>query len=72
MNLIQYKKLANKKPSKLKNTKTNGYDSARESRRAFQLKLMEKQGLIFDLKEQVRFKLLESFTNSTLGRRINL
>ena len=65
MNIMQYKNLANKKPSKLKNIKTNGYDSARESRRAAQLKFMQKQDIISELKEQVRFKLLESFKDSS-------
>ena len=37
--------------------KTNGYDSLKESRRATVLKLLEKQGIISDLKEQVAFVL---------------
>ena len=63
MNILQYKKLAKK--SKLKNVKSNGYHSKRENRRANQLKFMEKQGLISDLQEQVRFKLLETFKDSS-------
>ena len=39
------------------NKKTNGYDSQKESRRASQLKLLEKEGYIKDLQEQVKFDL---------------
>tara|TARA_R100000458_G_scaffold3349_2_gene2748 strand:- start:3219 stop:3545 length:327 start_codon:yes stop_codon:yes gene_type:complete len=39
-----------------------GYDSKKESRRATELKILEKSGLISDLKEQVPYELLEPFT----------
>lgn len=37
--------------------KTNGYDSKKEAKRAEVLKLMQKQGLISELAEQVSFTL---------------
>ena len=43
---------------KYNNNKVNGYDSAKESIRASELKLMQNQGIISDLKEQVHFKLI--------------
>lgn len=43
---------------KYRNVKTNGYDSKKEAKRAFELKAMEKVGLISDLKEQVPFVLI--------------
>jgi len=42
--------------TKYRNVKTNGYDSKKEANRATVLKLLEKQGKIQDLKEQVRFR----------------
>ena len=44
--------------SKFGNRKTNGYDSKREAKRAEDLKLMEKLGLIKDLRFQVKFPLI--------------
>ena len=44
--------------TKYHNIKTKGYDSKKESRRARDLKLMEKAGLISDLREQVPFELV--------------
>lgn len=46
------------KRSKYGSTKTNGYDSKKEAKRAEILKLMNKQGLISNLQEQVSFDLL--------------
>jgi hypothetical protein len=39
-------------------TKTNGYDSKKEYNRSTHLKLMQRSGIITDLKEQVPFELL--------------
>lgn len=44
--------------SKYGNRKTGGYHSKKESRRAEELKLLEKIGAISDLKEQVRFEVI--------------
>jgi hypothetical protein len=49
------------KRSKYGNVKENWYDSKKESARAFQLKCMEKAGVIINLKEQVPFVLQEWF-----------
>lgn len=38
--------------------KSGGYDSRREHRRALQLQLMQRAGLISDLREQVRYELI--------------
>lgn len=38
--------------------KTNGYASKREAERAFELKMLERDGKISDLQEQVRFNLI--------------
>jgi hypothetical protein len=38
--------------------KTNGYHSAREAKRAAELKLLERSGEITDLREQVPFELI--------------
>ena len=46
------------KQSKYGNKKTDGYDSGKEASRAATLKLWEKIGAIFDLKEQVEFLLI--------------
>lgn len=43
---------------KYKNIKTNGYHSKKEAKRAFDLKMLEKAGVITDLKEQVSFDLI--------------
>jgi len=63
MKISEYKALI--KPSKLRNKKTNGYHSKKESRRAAQLKFLQQRGAIFDLQEQVSFVLLESFKDSS-------
>lgn len=52
------------KPNKYKAKKTNGYDSKKESKRAAELKLLEKAGVITSLNEQVKFVLLEKFTDN--------
>jgi hypothetical protein len=44
--------------SKYGNQKTNGYASKKEAKRAFDLKLMERAGLISQYREQVRFELV--------------
>lgn len=46
--------------TKYNNTKYKGYDSVREYRRAQELKLLEKQGIISNLEEQVRYELIPS------------
>jgi hypothetical protein len=43
---------------KYKNKKTNGYASKKEANRAAELKLLEKAGVIMELKEQYRFELV--------------
>ncbi len=45
-------------PSKYRNKPTNGYASIKESKRAFQLKLMQEAGQIRNLREQVSFLLI--------------
>lgn len=40
------------------------YDSKKESKRAFQLDLLQRAGRIHSLERQKRFTLLESFTNN--------
>jgi len=49
------------KVSKYRNKKTNGYDSAKEAGRAWQLKILERNGEIYDLREQVMFILQDKF-----------
>jgi hypothetical protein len=44
--------------SKYGNRRTNGYASAREAKRAAELKLLEKAGKIMNLREQVSFELI--------------
>lgn len=44
--------------NKYRNRKTGGYDSAKERRRAFELRLLEKRGEISDLCEQVKHELI--------------
>jgi hypothetical protein len=50
--------------SKYKNIKHSGYDSRKEAKRASELKLLEKSGIISNLEEQVAFVILESFKDS--------
>ena len=45
------------KYNKFHNRKTKGYDSKKEADRAAELKLMERAGIIHDLKFQVKFQL---------------
>ena len=44
--------------------KSAGYDSRKEHKRAIELKLLEKAGIISDLQEQVKFTLLQSFKDN--------
>lgn len=44
--------------SKYHSQRTSGYDSKKEKRRSDELKLMQRAGLLSDLKEQVRFELI--------------
>jgi hypothetical protein len=44
--------------SKYNNKKHNGYDSKREAKRAAELKLLEKAGVISHLQEQVVYELI--------------
>lgn len=44
--------------AKYRNVKTDGYDSKAEAKRAFELKLMLRSGLISDFKEQVKFEII--------------
>lgn len=46
------------KQTKYNNTKTKGFDSAKEAKRYAELKLMERAGLIRDLKCQVRYEIV--------------
>jgi hypothetical protein len=46
--------------NKFKNIKTNGYSSKKEAGRAVELKLLQKAGLIRDLREQVMYVLAPS------------
>lgn len=55
---------ASKKRSKYGAEKSGGYDSRKEHRRANELKLMQRAGLISDLQEQVRYLLVPAQTNA--------
>ena len=44
--------------SKYNNAKYNGYDSKKEAKRAAELKLLEKAGVISNLQEQVVYELI--------------
>lgn len=46
--------------SKYNNTRYNGYDSKREAKRATELKLLEKAGVISHLQEQIVYELIPS------------
>lgn len=46
--------------SKYNNAKYNGYDSKKEAKRAAELKLLEKAGVISHLQEQVVYELIPS------------
>ena len=61
MKISEFNEMRNKsKKSKYNSTKTNGYDSKKEYKRAISLRLMEKSGLISHLYEQVTFELIPS------------
>lgn len=47
-----------KKYSKFRNVRTQGYDSKKEYYRSVQLKLLQKQGLIKGLQEQVSYPIV--------------
>ena len=55
--------------NKYNNIKVGGYDSKKEKKRAGILSLMEKQGLISDLREQVPFELIPSQYGDINGKR---
>jgi hypothetical protein len=44
--------------TKFKNVKTNGYDSKKEARRGVTLAMMQKIGVISNLREQVRYEVI--------------
>lgn len=50
--------------NKYKAIKSNGYDSRKENKRANELKFLEQQKIISDLREQVKFELVASFKDS--------
>jgi hypothetical protein len=61
------------KKSKYSNRKVNGYDSAKESRRAAHLSYLQKAGQISELKEQVAFVLCQpQYGHSFEGKEIVL
>ena len=55
-------------PSKYRAKRTQGYASAKEANRAAELKLMEREGLITNLRDQVRFTLLPPFPQRGFSR----
>jgi hypothetical protein len=60
-----------KKKSKYSNTKTNGYDSKKESKRAGVLKMLNKGGAISELQEQVPFVLAPAqYVTNTKGKQV--
>lgn len=44
--------------SKYRNKKVSGYDSKKERDRAFELKMLERHGIIYGLEMQVKFELI--------------
>lgn len=52
-----------KKPSKHRNVKTGGYDSKKESKRARDLKVLQRAGEISELREQVPYELIPTQRN---------
>lgn len=50
--------------NKYRNKKTLGYDSKKEANRAYELKLLERGGIISDLKEQVTIELQPAFKHN--------
>lgn len=55
--------------NKYRNRKVNSYDSAKESRRAFELKMLEKAGEISALQEQVKYELIPAQYEMVNGKR---
>lgn len=55
--------------SKYNNSKHNGYDSKKEARRATELKLLEKAGVISHLQEQVVYELIPSQYRIVSGKK---
>jgi len=51
-----------KRYTKYNNQNTNGYDSKKESKRAWELQMLQRAGKISDLQEQVWIELQEAFT----------
>ncbi len=60
MNINEFKAVAaaSRKPGKYHARKSGGYDSRKEHRRAVELKLMQRAGVITNLREQVKFVLI--------------
>ena len=56
--------------NKYHNRKTCGYDSAKEARRAEELRLLQRAGEISDLREQVKFELIPAIYVNADGERI--
>mgnify|MGYP000891920874 FL=1 len=54
---------------KFNNSKYNGYDSKKEARRATELKLLEKAGIISHLQEQVVYELIPSQYRIVSGKK---
>lgn len=54
---------------KYRNKKSGGYDSKKERRRAFELRMLEKAGEIESLKEQVPYELIPSQYETINGKR---
>jgi len=61
MTIEQYNELIKKRQSKYNSVKYNWYDSKKENKRAYELRLLLKAGVILDIQEQVKFTLLEWF-----------
>lgn len=55
--------------SKYNNSKHGGYDSKKEARRATELKLLEKAGVISHLQEQVVYELIPSQYRIVSGKK---
>lgn len=55
--------------SKYNNSKHDGYDSKKEARRATELKLLEKAGVISHLQEQVVYELIPSQYRIVSGKK---
>lgn len=55
--------------NKYRNRKTNGYDSSKESTRAWELRMLQKRGEISNLQEQVKYELLPAQYEIVNGKR---